>query len=373
MRIFCSPHFLYLQETPGKLDDYQLASRLSYFLTRTAPDAELLSLAAAGKLSSDSKVLRAQTERLLNDPRHERFITDFTANWLDLREMDFTVPDGQLFPEFDQYLRFSMPLETQEFVTELIRSNLPVRNLVKSDFAMLNSRLAELYDLPEVRGSRLQKVPLPDNSVRGGLLSQAAILKVTANGTNSSPVTRGAWVMERILGETPPPPPAGVPGVEPDIRGASTLRELLDKHRNSSNCKACHQKIDPPGFALECFNPIGGFRDRYRSIGEGERIEKVVLGRQVRYRLGPEVDATGELPDGRSFSGFREFRNYLAADEELLAKTLAEKLLMFATGRELGFSDREEIQRIASGSEESNYGVRELIHLVIASEIFQSK
>jgi hypothetical protein len=371
--IFCSPNFLYLQETPGKLDDFQLASRLSYFLTRTTPDEELLALAAEGKLTSDPQVLRAQTERLLNDPRHERFITDFTDNWLDLREMDFTVPDGRLFPEFDQYLRYSMPLETREFLKELIRSDLPVTNIVKSDFAMLNSRLAELYDLPEVEGSQLQKVSLPKDSLRGGLLSQAAIMKVTANGTNTSPVTRGAWVLERILGETPPPPPPGVPGVEPDIRGASTLREILDKHRSLDSCKVCHQKIDPPGFALECFNPIGGFRERYRSIGEGEKVEKVILGRNVRYRLGPEVDASGELPDGREFAGFREFRDYLAADKELLAKTFSEKLLTFATGRELGFSDRAEIERIVEDLAKSNYGVQELIHVVVASKIFQSK
>lgn len=371
--VFCSPHFLYLQETPGKLDDYQLAARLSYFLIRSTPDEELLQSAAAGKLTSDSKILRAQTERLLSDSRHERFITDLTDNWLDLREMDFTAPDRQLFPEFDDYLRYSMPLETREFVEELLRSNLPVRNLIKSDFAMLNSRLAELYDLPEVSGSRLQKISLPEDSLRGGLLTQAAILKVTANGTNSSPVSRGAWVMERILGETPPPPPPGIPGVEPDIRGASTLRELLDKHRNAANCKACHRKIDPPGFALECFNPIGEFRERYRSIGEGEKVEKVILGRNVRYRLGPQVDASGQLSDGREFAGFQEFRDYLADDEELLAKAFVEKLLTFATGRELGFSDRKEIQGIVLESAKSDYGVRELIHLVAASEIFQSK
>lgn len=371
--IFCSPRFLYLQETPGQLDDYQLASRLSYFLTRTTPDDELLKLASRGKLTSDPKILRAQTERLLKDPRHERFITDLTDNWLDLREMDFTVPDGRLFPEFDDYLRYSMPLETKDYLKELIDSDLPVTNLVKSDFAMLNSRLAELYDLPPVNGSTLQKVSLPKDSLRGGFLSQAAILKVTANGTNTSPVARGAWVMERIFGETPPPPPPGIPGVEPDIRGASTLRELLDKHRDLVSCKACHEKIDPAGFALEVFNPIGGYRERYRSIGEGEKVDKEILGRNVRYRLGPEVDASGQFPDGHEFADYREFRDHLAQQKELLAKTLFEKLLTFGTGRELGFSDRPEIQRLVKEAAKSDYGVREMIHLAVASEIFQSK
>lgn len=371
--IFCSPNFLYLQETPGRLDDYQLASRLSYFLTRTTPDDELLKLAAAQKLTTDPQVLRAQTERLLNSPAHEQFINDFTDNWLDLREMDFTVPDGRLFPEFDDYLRYSMPLETKEFLKELIRSDLSATNLVKSDFAMLNSRLAKLYDLPPVDGSALQKVSLPNDSLRGGFLSQAAILKVTANGTNTSPVARGAWVMERIFGETPPPPPPGIPGVEPDIRGATTLRELLDKHRDLASCKACHEKIDPPGFALEVFNPIGGYRERYRSIGEGEQVRKEILGRNVRYRLGPAVDASGQFPDGHQFADYREFRDHLAGEKELLAKTLFEKLLTFATGRELGFSDRPEIQQLVNEAAKSDYGVREMIHLAIASEIFQSK
>lgn len=371
--IFCSPNFLYLQETPGKLNDYELASRLSYFLTRTTPDKELLRLAAAGKLTSDSQVLRAQTERLLKDERHERFIDDFSDNWLDLREMDFTAPDSSLFPEYDEYLRYSMPLETKEFLKELIRSDLAVTNLVKSDFAMLNSRLAQLYELPVVDGSKLQKISLPKDSPRGGFLTQSAILKVTANGTNSSPVTRGAWVMERILGEIPSPPPPGIPGVEPDIRGASTLRELLDKHRNSISCKACHQKIDPPGFALEAFNPIGGYRERYRSLGEGERINLQIVGRNVRYRLGPDVDASGQLPDGRKFAGFQEFRDHLAEEKELLAKTLTEKFLTFATGRELGFSDRPVIDEIVRQSAQQEYGVRDLIHLAISSNIFQSK
>jgi hypothetical protein len=224
-----------------------------------------------------------------------------------------------------------------------------------------------------VSGTELRRVKLPADSTRGGLLTQASILKVTANGTNSSPVTRGVWVMERILGETPPPPPPGVPGVEPDIRGASTLRELLDKHRSLASCKACHQKIDPPGFALESFNPIGGFRERYRSIGGGDKVDRTIRGRPVRYRLGPKVDSSGQLPDGRGFSGFAEFRDYLAQDSELLARTLTGKLLTFATGRELGFSDRAEVEQIVKASADRGFGVRDLVHLVVQSEIFRRK
>ena len=370
--IFCSPRFLYLQESTGRLDDWALASRLSYFLTRTAPDETLRASAASGKLS-ESPELRAQTERLLKDARFERFIEDFCDAWLDLREMDFTVPDGALYPEFDEYLRWSMPRETRGFVRELIAANLPVANLIKSDFVVLNSRLAEHYGLPAVTGAEIRKTPLPEGSLRGGLLSQGAILKVTANGTNTSPVMRGAWVLERLMGETPPPPPPGIPGVEPDIRGASTLRELLDKHRDVASCNACHRRIDPPGFALECFNPIGGQRDRYRSLGEGDKVVLEILGRKVRYKLGPPVDASGEFPSGHTFAGFAEFRDHLASQPELLARTFVEKLLTFAAGRELGFSDRAEIQRIVTAAAKNNYGVRDLIHLAIQSEIFRSK
>ncbi|TWT62067.1 DUF1592 domain-containing protein [Rubinisphaera italica] len=370
--IFCSPRFLFLKETSGQLDDYALASRLSYFLTRTTPDAELLRLAEAGQLSKPD-ILRQQTERLLTDPRFSRFLTDFTEAWLNLREMDFTVPDSSLFPEYDNYLRYSMPLETEAFLQELIAANLPIQNLIKSDFAMLNSRLATHYELPDVAGAKVQKVKLPANHLRGGLLTQASILKVSANGTNSSPVVRGVWVMERILGETPSPPPPGIPGVEPDIRGASTLRELLDKHRSLANCQPCHNVIDPPGFALESFNPIGGYRERYRSLGEGERVNKQVNGRGVRYRLGPEVDPSGQLADGRNFDNYLEFRELLASKPEILARAFTEKLLTFATGRELGFSDREEIDIIVGQCADSNYGMKDLLHQAISSDIFQQK
>lgn len=370
--LLCSPQFLFFQEPMGRLDADAIATRLSYFLNRTAPDKELMRSARSGALAEASE-LRRQTERLLNHEHFDRFLADFCDSWLDLREMDFTAPDAKLFPEFDPFLRYSMPRETHAYVREMIHSNLPIENLVRSDFAMLNSRLAEHYGIPGVDQVGIQKVKLPRDSIRGGLLSQASILKVTANGTNTSPVTRGAWVMERIEGLTPPPPPPGVPGVEPDIRGATTLRELLDKHRDSDNCRACHAKIDPPGFALECFNPIGGFRDRYRSLGEGERVEGTVLGRRVAYRMGPPVDASGELVDGTPFADYREFRDQLASREQMLARTFVTKLLTFATGREMGFSDRPEINQIVTDAADNHYRAGDLIHAVVASSLFQTK
>ena len=371
--IFCSPDFLYLQEGDGWLDDFALAARLSYFLNRTTPDAELLRAASAGKLTKDPQEILKQTARLLDDDRSERFIIDFTDAWLNLRDIEFTSPDKNLYPEFDRFLKYSMLQETRAFFRELVKQNLGVRNLVKSDFAMLNERLVNHYGVDAVAGPNVKRVALPADSVRGGLLSQASILKVSANGTNTSPVMRGAWVLERILGQTLAPPPAGIAGVEPDIRGASTIRELLAKHRNVDSCRSCHQMIDPPGFALESFNPIGGWRDRFRSLGDGEKVIKTIRGRKVRYKLGPEVDASGEMSGGKKFGGFTQFRDMLAENEGALAKTLATKLLTFATGREMGFSDRVEIERIVTASKANGYGVRGLIEQVVTSELFRKK
>lgn len=366
--VLCSPEFLYLREPAGKLNDLQIASRLGYFLTRSTPDAELL----AAKLSQPA-VLRAQTERLLKADTLERFITDFTDGWLNLREIEFTTPDRQLYPEYDGLLLDSMLRETRGFITELIQSNLGVANIIHSDFAMLNKRLARHYGIPGVDGLAMQKVILPPDSHRGGVLTQASVLKVSANGTNTSPVVRGVFVMDRILGMEPPPPPPGVPGVEPDIRGATTLRELLAKHSTMESCNGCHKVIDPPGFALESYDVIGGWRDRFRSIDKGEQVNLRVEGRKVRYRLGPPVDAAGELPDGSQFTGMSDFQKLLLAGQDRVARCLIEKFLVFATGRAMGFSDRGEIDKILAASKSKDHAMRDLIHAVVQSEIFKSK
>jgi len=368
----CAPEFLYLKEPAGKLDDYALAARISYFLTRSAPDAELLKLASERKLNQPA-VLRAQTERLLNGAGLNRFVADFTDGWLNLRELEFTTPDRLLYPEFDGLLLDSMLHETRGFIRELITGNLSLANLIQSDFAMLNSRLARHYGIPGVNGLAIQKVKLPPDSKRGGLLTHASILKVSANGTSTSPVIRGVWVLERILGITPQPPPPGTPGVEPDIRGAKTVREILDKHRSTETCNSCHRQIDPPGFALESYDVIGGWRDRFRSMGEGEQVRIKVEGRNVRYRLGQPVDAAGQLPTGQSFKDFAGFQKLLLASQDDVARCVAEKLLTFATGREMGFSDRAEIARLTTESKAKGHATCDLLHLVVQSQVFQSK
>ena len=370
--VFCSPEFLFLKEPRGRLGDHALAARLSYFLTRTAPDELLRGLADAGQLKS-AEVIAQQVDRLLDDPGSERLIADFVDAWLNLRDIDFTSPDRQLFPEFDPYLKWSMLAETRAYLRELIKENRPVTELVKSDFAMLNERLAEHYQIDGVAGPQIRRVTIDGSNVRGGLLSHGSVLKVSANGTNTSPVVRGVYVTERFLGKHAPPPPPGVPGIEPDTRGAVTLRELLDKHRDNDNCRACHALIDPPGFALESFDPIGGWRERFRTLGEGDRVIAVVGANKVRYKLGPNVDASGAFPSGEAFDGFTTFRDKLASRPEVLCRTMATKWLTFATGREMGFSDRAMINEIVKANASEGYGMRDLLQRVVASEIFRTK
>ena len=370
--ILCSPDFLFFHEKPGRLDDHALASRLSYFLWKSEPDTILRELATKGELANPA-VLRAQTERLLNDPKSERFVVDFLDQWLELRRIAFTEPDKQLYPEFKSLTQDSMVAETRAFFAAMLDDDLSADHLVRSDFVFANAPLAELYDLPEVKGIELRKVSLPQNNPRGGFLTQASILKVTANGTTTSPVTRGAWVMERLLGKPVPPPPPGAGSIDPDVRGTTTIREQLDKHRADASCAACHQKIDPPGFALESFDVMGGWRERYRSLEKGDPAKRIVKDKPVGYKLGPLVDASGQTADGRPFQDIHEFRELLLRDRAQLARNLTERLLVYATGAGVSFADREEVERIITASAKNNHGLRTLVHEVIQSSTFQSK
>ena len=231
-----------------------------------------------------------------------------------------------------------MVKETLLFFDEVLKNDLSLTNFVASDFTMLNGRLARHYGIPGVTGQEFRKVALPPDSHRGGVLTMAGVLKVTANGTTTSPILRGAWVLDRILGTPPPKPTVDVEAVEPDIRGATTIREQLAKHRQRAECASCHVKIDPPGFALESFDVIGGWRDYYRSVGKGEPV--VVNGRKMRYLKGPDVDAADVLPDGRQFKNIDEFKQLLLKDKDQLARALTEKLLSYATGGAPAKADR---------------------------------
>ena len=370
----CSPDFLYHVEPPGPLDNYALAARLSYFLWHSMPDEHLLQLAANGTLRQ-SAVLDAEIERMLKDPKSERFIDDFLGQWLKLRQIAANDPDRKLYPEFSPYLQDSMVAETRAYFRELIERDLDASYLVRSDFAMLNQKLAVHYGIPGVVGSQIRRVPLPAESHRGGFLTQAAVLKVTANGTTTSPVPRGAFVMGRILGQPPEPPPPNIPAVEPDVRGAKTIREQLDKHRSNATCASCHAKIDPAGFALESFDVVGGFRERYRSIGDGDPAPRGSIDPfiGISFKLGPAVDPSGVLPDGRTFRNIDELQSMLASDPEKLLRNLAQQLTIYSTGRDVLFGDREALNAIVTATEKNGGGIRTLIHQIIQSPLFQTR
>ena len=373
--VLSSPGFLFLIDpsSTSKLDDYALASRLSYFLWSTAPDAELLALADQGKLRQPA-ALRAQVERMLNSPLAERFTKNFTGQWLDLRRIDFTIPDPVLYSDFDPLLLWSMPRETELFFEEVLRHDLSLLSFVDSDWSMLNERLGTLYGVPGLVGSGFHKTVLPPESRRGGVMTQASVLKVTADGTRTSPVLRGAWVLDRILGKPPSPPPPDIPAIEPDIRGATTIRQQLDKHRNTQACATCHKHIDPPGFALENFDPIGNWRDFYR-VTTRTPAGLVTLpygsGRPV-YR-GPDVEQGGQTPDGQAFQDITEYKHLLLEDKDQIARSLVRKMIVYATGAEIQFADREVVEQIVDKLRNHNYGFRTLVHEVVQSRVFLMK
>jgi len=370
----CSPQFLFRTERPGPLDDHALAARLSYGLWATAPDDELLSLAAAGKLR-DSAVLVAQSRRMLADPRGRRFTKNLLANWLKLRDIDFTQPDTELYPEFEEYLKLSMLDESHAFFEELLAGDLPARSLVHSDFAMLNERLAEHYGIPGVKGPEIRRVLLAPGAHRGGVITQGAVLKVSANGTTTSPVVRGAFVLDRVLGTPPDPPPKDVPAVEPDIRGSTTIREQLALHRNQAACAGCHAKLDPPGFALENFDVTGRWRTHYRAL-PAVHADKIVNvpGSDIRYYAkGLPVDASYTLADGRPFADVEGYKRLMLEDERQIARNLVEKLTAHLTGAEIEFADHAAVEEILDRTAAGGYGVRSILEAVIQSPLFTHK
>lgn len=384
--VLCSPEFLFLVERGPELNSHELAVRLSYFLWRTAPDERLRELADQGELTKPD-VLRREAARLIAAPRFDSFVRDFLGQWLNLREIDATTPDRDLFPEYfesisdgrqDVLLHESLVGETHSYFRDLVERDLGVVLLVAAPHAYLNERLAEHYDLPRVPGAALRRVDLPSDSLRGGLLTQASILKVTANGANTSPVLRGAWLLERIVGSPAPPPPPNAGGIEPDTRGATTIREQLAKHQSVKTCAACHQKIDPPGFVLEAFDPIGRARDFYRTTETGEKLPEVraFFGGHygaVKYLKGAAIDTRSRLLDGVEIADVRAYKAALAASPEMLARGLVRKLVTFATGVGAEVGDELAVDAILKNSQASGYGLRTLIFEVVESELFMQK
>jgi mono/diheme cytochrome c family protein len=372
--LLCSSHCIYLTEPRGGTPDhaFAVANRLSHFLWNSRPDTELEALAKDGRLL-DPAVLAAQTRRMIQDPRFLDFVRVFAEEWLDLKKLRRDLPDERLYPEYrkDDYLVDSMEKETLEFLREMIRENLPVSTLVKADFTFVNDRLALHYDLPPVAGAQIRRVKLPPESPYGGILTQASILKHTANGTSTSPVLRGAWVMEKIIGQAPPPPPKNVPAIEPDIRGAKTIRDQLAKHTAEKSCSSCHAKFDSVGFALENFDVMGAWRDRYRGMEKGDQITGVdPAGHPYSYFVGALVDASGKLPGGAAFQDINELKSLFAEAPRQLARGLLKHLTLHATGTPVGFADRAGIDSILDASAAEGFRVADLISRLIQSPVF---
>ena len=372
--ILTAPEFLLLRESPGKLSPHALAARLAAFLWSSVPDDALLAAADSGDLAKPD-VLRAQTDRLLKDAKGQRFVTDFLAQWLSLREINATQPDKKLYPEFTPLLQEAMVMESHAFFAELVKGDLPITNLVKSDFAMLNEPLARHYGIDGVKGWDMRKVPLPKDGKRGGVLTQAAVLKVTAAGTTTSPVKRGAFVMERLMGVHPSPPPADAGAIEPDVRGTTTVREQLEKHRRNDTCNSCHTKMDGYGFALESYDVTGEWRAKYRAVGGGKGPEKdkIVNGHHIQYHYELPVDCAGVMPDGRPFTDVEQLRDLLASEPDKLARAFVGHLVTYATGAAVSFADRAAVDAVIAKAKAKDYGIRTLIHETIQSDLFRTK
>lgn len=362
----CSDLFLYLREPDT---GFALADRLSHFLTNTRPDATL----AAAHLDQPG-TLRQETDRLIAGPGFDRFVKSFTGYWLNLRHLRRDDPDKQLYPEYqlDEYLVDSLERETLTYFTAMVLENLPIRYLVESDFSYINERLARHYGMPLVEGAALRRVALPPDSPFGGIMTQGAILKITANGKTTSPVLRGAWIMDRILGDPPPPPPPNVPAVEPDTRGARTIRDLLALHKKSPACASCHARFDPVGLAFESFDVLGRYRTHYRGTTEGERVTGIDhTGHDFSYTIAAPVDPSGRLGEGRAFRDVGQLKRLLAANPRQLARNFLQQLTIYSTGTPVRFSDRGEIEKLLDACAPNEFRTRDLIHALIQSKIFR--
>ncbi len=347
-------------ENRRHLTDFELASRLSYFLWSSMPDDELLNAARDGKLTSP-KGLSEQLERMLVDSKIDRFLDSFPKQWLQLHRVGMFQPDPGLYPNYGPDLEESMVRETTEYFAEMFRKNLPLREAIDSNWTMLDRRLALHYGVSQPATPTMSRVEVPSDSGRGGILTHASTLSLTSDGTRHRPVHRGAWLSETILAYTPPPPPPNVDPLEPVTvsETKTTIRSRLEAHATDANCVSCHAKIDPFGLAFENFDAIGRWRD----------VERVEGGQGDN----PPVDASGTLPDGRTFSGPREFKKLLAANEKRLAYAFVEQLATYALRRVTTIDDEEQLQAIVNSAKEDGYGVRTLIRALVTSELFRQR
>ena len=352
--IMCSPQFLYLQEKPGRLDAFGIASRLSYFLWSSMPDEELFASALSGKLN-DPKERSRQVDRMLKDNKAEAFVRHFPSTWLRLDKLGDMPPSGGDF-QFYKNLKVEPMLAKQvtTYFSEILKTNGRIEQFIDSDYTYMNQTLAKwIYKREGIRGARLRKVKL-DDPRRGGIFTQPGLMTATANGVDTSPVVRGVWVLENILGTPPSPPPPDVEPLPADTSKATSIRERLELHRKNEACNSCHVKIDPMGFAFENFDVVGRWRDRYKRA------------------KGP-IDTSATMANGKEIADIVAFKKMLQERKPLIISCLTKKMLTYATGRHLESVDRGEVDRIVKTLSKKENRLGDLVHLVVQSEIFLSK
>ena len=365
LAILCSKDFFYLVEgTPErnepKVNDFELASRLSYFLWSTMPDEPLMNAARDGSLHRP-EVLKAQLDRMMHDPRIERFAEEFPREWLQLQRVGMFPPDKKLYPMYDAYLQKSMIGETTSFFRQVLDQNLTLREFLESDWTMLNARLAEHYGIPNVSEDQFVRVPLRPEEHRGGLLTMASILTLTSDGTRHRPVHRGKWVLESILNNPPPPPPANVKPIEttPPTQKKATIRQKLMAHQSNPSCAACHSKIDPLGLAFDNYDAIGQWRtEEIVRDGSGDN---------------PKVDASGQLIDGRTFADADGLKKLMLDDVDKFNGAFVEKLATFALRRGMTIDDRPDLAAIARQSKAADYKLDSIVEALVMSDLFQKR
>lgn len=368
MAVLVSPNFLYIAERhPGDvaepLADHELAARLSYFLWSSQPDAELRRLADEGKLV-DPQVRRRQVDRMLADPRAEQFVTNFAGQWLGLRDVGANPPAPDLFPRYDRHLETSIVRESEAYFAAFLHDDLDARQMIKSDFVTINERLGRFYGIPGVRGDAFRRVPVPAGVPRGGIVTQASVLTITSNGTRTSPVKRGTWVLKTLLNTDPGLPVANAGEIAPKVPGIdkATVRQRLEIHRDLPQCARCHDKIDPLGFALENFNAAGEYREQ-EGFGYKGRIEK----------NDPRIDASARMPDGTKIVGVAGLQRAMLAQEDKFLGALASRLTTYALGRELGLADQPAVDAAVSAMKQDGTTVRALIKAIVSSDAFTTK
>jgi PAS domain-containing protein len=363
--VLTSRNFTYLVEGDveprERLTDWELASRLSYFLWSSMPDTTLFDAARGGKLTGDDVSLAAQVDRMLADPKIDRFIDDFPRQWLQLHRLGMFPPDGKLYPDYDVWLEASMREEVVHYFHEAFTNNLPIDAFINSDWTVANPRLCEFYGLPEPKTSGFERVSMRPEHHRGGLLTMGAILGLSSDGTRHRPVHRGVWVSEAIFGKTPPPPPANVNPIEPNPPDSpkATIRQRIEAHAQNASCAACHRNIDPFGLAFDQFDAIGQWRTHER-VEQGKGDD-------------PPVDASGKMPDGREFADAAQFKHLLLDDRDRFLHAFVDHLCTYGLRRVLTVDDREDIQSIVDIAKQKDYRLQDVIRAVALSELMRSR